>query len=162
MSPIDYSVFDGAGGFPKGTPKVVARKSKQRKEAKDWRATKKTVDARDKDPDTESPTCFITGKRLQVVNPLDKWTFRDRAHLEGRSQNKARRYVAANVISVSRGVHELIDASALLLLNKRGLAATSVKTIDAVAWNRRVVAKGDAPCRIRRGLAVVELETVKD
>lgn len=158
---IDYSVFkDIPGALPKGQPAVLRRKSKQRQEAKAWRATKTAVDARD--AVDESPVCFITGKRLQAKNSLDEWTFRDRAHLEARSQSKARRYQHENVISVSRGVHDLIDASALLLFNKRGQPARSIQTIDHVAWNRRMVAKREEPCRIRKGLPVIELEQVKD
>lgn len=152
---IDYSLFGSVGGFPKSRPAVLVRKDKQRTEAKAWRETKKAVDTRD--AQDEAPVCFITGKRLQTKNSLDEWTFRDRAHLEARSQNKARRYTSANVISVSRAVHVLIDKSALLLLNKRGRPATSVKTIDHVAWNRNWIQKGKEPCRLRRGLAVVEL-----
>lgn len=149
--PIDYSLF----AFPKQTPGVIVRKDKQRAEAKAWRKTKKAVDTRDEvDGD---PVCFITGKRLQTANSLDEWTFRDRAHLEARSTSKARRFKSSNVISVSRGVHALIDSSALLLFNKRGKPATSVKTIDYVAWNRRMVPKGSEACRIRKGLAVREL-----
>ena len=148
MPACDTSMFR----FGVKTHGVLRRKKKQKTDAKAWRQTKKTVDQRDTvDGD---PCCFITGKRLQNINPLDEWTFRDRAHLEARSQSKKRRYLPANVISCSRAVHGLIDAGALLLFNKRGLPARSVRTIDHVAWNRRWVAKGDEPCRIRRGLAV--------
>lgn len=154
---MDYSACQ----FAKTTPAVIVRKTKARKEAKDWRQTKKTVDTRDAvDGD---PVCFITGKRLQNKNTLDEWTFRDRAHLDARSQNKARRYDATNVISVSRAVHNLIDKSVLLLFNKRGQPARTVRTIDHVAWNRRWIPKNEKPpCQIRNGLAVVELEKVTD
>jgi len=148
---IDWSSL----AIPKHRPGVLVRKDKQRADKRAWRKTAKAVDARDEVD--EAPVCFITGKRLQVANQLDEWTFRDRAHLEKRSQSKARRYVSANVLSVSRAVHKLIETSSLLILNKRGLPAKSVRTIDHVAWNRRIVAKQDEPCRIRKGLAVREL-----
>lgn len=150
MPAVDTSALP----FGVKTHGVLRRKAKQKADKKAWRQTAKAVDKRD---DVEgAPVCFVTGKRLQVVNPLDEWTFRDRAHLEARSQSKARRYDDTNVISCSRAIHKLIDAGALLLLNKRGLSAKTVRMIDHVAWNRRWVAKGDEPCRFRRGLAVRE------
>lgn len=154
--PIDWSLF----AFPKGKPAVIERKDAQRKDKADWRKTSKTVDTRDKDEDG-APTCFITGKRLQTKNTLDEWTFRDRAHLDARSTNKARKYDATNVISVSRGVHKLIDAGALLLFNKRGQPARTVRTIDHVGWNPRFIS-GQPPCKVRKGLAIVKLEKVTD
>lgn len=139
-------------------PGVVTTEKKARNGRTAWRKAAKAVDERDKretdDGVETAPTCFVTGKWLQVVNQLDRWTFRDRAHLEARSKSKARRYDAANVISVSRGVHQLIDGHALALLDKRGRPARTVKAIDHVAWNRNLVPKGDEPCRIRKGLAV--------
>lgn len=145
--------------FPKPTPKVLVRKAKQRKEAKAWRQTKKAVDARD--AVDESPVCFVTGKRLQNVNGLDEWTYRDRAHLEGRAQSKARRFTPANVISTSRAVHKLFDNAVFFLLNKRGQPAKSIGSIDHFAWNRRWVAKGEEPFKVRKGLPVVELEKAR-
>lgn len=149
---IDYSVLS----LPKHTPAVLERTHKQRTKAKAWRSAKQAVDTRDRVD--EAPICFITGKRLQTSNALDEWTFRDRAHIEARSQSKKRAALPANVLSVSRGVHRLIDAHALLLFNKRGQRARSVRTIDHVAWNRRLVAKNEEPIRIRKGLAVRELD----
>lgn len=157
---MDYSLCAIPKVKPGTTPKALAPAAKARKEAKAWRSTKKTVDERDAvDGD---PVCFITGKRLQNRNTLDEKTFRDRAHLDARSTNKARRYDSTNVVSVSRLAHKAIDASALLLFNKRGQPARTVATIDHVAWNRRLVRKGEEPFRIRKGLAVVELEQVRD
>lgn len=153
---IDWSGF----AHPKGTPAVVERAVKQKAQRTAWRATSKAVDKRDEVEG--APRCFITGKRLQTVNSLDEWTFRDRAHLEARSKSKARKNAIDNVLSVSRGAHRLIDSSALLLFTKKGKPALSVKAIDHVAWNRRQVPKGSEPCRIRKGLPVVELDTVKD
>src|SRR5688572_27296708 len=157
---IDYDAIAEAGGIPKVRPGVLRRDDKRRSEAKAWRQTKKAVDKRDEVEG--APVCFITGKRLQVVNGLDEWTFRDRAHIRPRSREKARKNDDTNVLSVSRAVHRLIDASALLLFNKRGQPAKSIGTIDHVAWNRRMVKRGEEPCRIRKGLAVVELDQVRD
>jgi hypothetical protein len=154
---IDWSLF----AFPKNKPAVVERAVKQKADKAAWRKASKAVDKRDKD-DEGSPRCFITGKRLQVTNTLDEWTFRDRAHIEARSKSKARRNEAANVLSVSRGVHRLIDSSALFLLTERLKPATSITAIKVVAWNRRMVAKKEEPCKIRKGLAVVELDDVTD
>lgn len=153
---IDYSAF----AFPKGRPAVVTRSVKQKADKAAWRKASKAVDTRD--AVEGAPRCFITGKRLQVTNTLDEWTFRDRAHIESRRKSKARRFESENVLSVSRGVHKLIDSSALFLLDKKGRPAKSIAAIDHVAWNRRMVAKSEEPCRIRKGLPVVELDQVKD
>lgn len=158
---IDWQSIAALGGIPKVRPKVLVRDDKKRSDAKAWRKVKKAVDERAKDEAGEK-RCFITGKRLQVTNTLDEWTFRDPAHIEARSKSKARKHEVDNVLAVSRGVHRLIDRSALFLLDKRGNRAKSVSTIDHVAWNRRMVAKGEEPCRIRKGLPVIELDKVKD
>lgn len=146
--------------FPKGKPAVITRTVKRKAEKKAWRKTAKAVDTRD--AVDESPVCFVTGKRLQVRNGLDEWTFRDRAHLEARSQSKARKHEVENVLSVSRAVHKLIDSSSLLLFTKRGKPALTRRSIDHVAWNRRMVARGSEPCRVRKGLPVVEIDWVRD
>lgn len=153
--PIDYSLF----ALPKHRPAVLERADDKREDKRAWRKTKKAVDTRQTDADGDM-RCFITGKRLQVSNALDEWTFRDPAHIEARSKSKARKHEVDNVIAVSRGVHRLIDSSSLLLLDKRGRPAKSVQAIDHVAWNRRMVPKRSEPCRIRKGLAVVELDQV--
>lgn len=150
---VDYSVL----ALPKSKPSVVVRAVKQKQARRAWRQTAKAVDQRDRAEDADdTPVCFITGKYLSTKT-TDKWLFRDRAHLEARSLNKGRRFEVENVISCSRGVHQLIDSSALLLFDKRGRPAKSRRSIDHVAWNRRYVARGEEPCRIRRGLAVREL-----
>lgn len=149
--PIDWSTL----ALPKPTPRVLTRKAKQRADKRAWRTCARKVDERD--AVDEAPECFITGRRLQT-RVLDEWTFRDRAHLDARSTHKSRRYFASNVLSVSHGVHLLIDRGALFLLNKRGRPARTVGTIDHVMWNRRLVKKGDEPIRIRTGLAIREME----
>lgn len=154
--PIDTSELR----FPKPSAGVLVRKKKQRQHAKAWRQTKQAVDARDEKDG--APVCFITGKRLQNKNSVDEWTFRDRAHLEARSQSKARRFVSQNVLSMSRAVHKLFDAAAFFLLDKKGRPARSMATVDAFAWNRRVIARSDEPFKVRKGLAVIELDAVKD
>jgi hypothetical protein len=138
-------------------PQVAVKAKKQKAARTAWRKTSKAVDKRD--AVDEAPVCFITGKRLSTET-MDPWLFRDRAHLEPRSKSKARKFEVENVISVSRGVHKLIDGGALLLLDKKGRPATSRKAIDHVAWNRRLIAKKDEPCKVRNGLPIVELEQV--
>jgi hypothetical protein len=141
------------------TPAVAVKAVKQKADRAAWRKTSKAVDARD--AVDEAPRCFVTGKRLSTET-MDPWLFRDRAHLEARSKSKARKHEVENVISVSRGVHKLIDGGALLLLDKKGQPAKSRKAIDHVAWNRRLIKRGDEPVRIRKGLPLVELDQVKD
>lgn len=152
---IDYSSF----ALPKPKPRVLTRKAKQREDKRLWRVCKGKVDKRD--AVDEAPECFITGRRLQTWI-LDEWTYRDRAHLDKRSTHKQRRYFSSNVLSVSRGVHDLIDTGALFLLNKRLRPARTRGTIECVAWNRRWIKRGDEPCKIRLGLPVVELDKVPD
>lgn len=147
MEKADYSLL----ALPKGKPRFLVKAAKQKSEKRAWNKTKATVDARDKQ------RCFVTGVYLTAKNSLDRWTFIDRHHLEMRSRAKNRRFVSENVLTVSRGVAQLIHGGALKLLNKRGLPATSVETIDHVAWNRSMVAKGEEPCRVRKGLAVNEI-----
>lgn len=153
--PIDWSLF----AFPKGTPAIVARKKKDVDEAKAWKATKGSVDKRDAGADG-APRCFITGKRLQNTNPLLTSTYRERAHLDARSTNKARRFDETNVVTVSKEVHTAIDKGLLFLLTKKFDEAKTVNSIFCVAWNRRWVPKDLELFKIRRGLPVVELEKV--
>jgi hypothetical protein len=129
------------------TPRAVDEARKDRAEARAWAQCCAGVDARDKG------ICFVTGRYLKA-GALDRWDALERAHLEFRSKSKARRYLVENVVTVSRGVHQLIDGHALLLLDTRGRPARRVQDIDHVAWNRNLVAKSDEPCRIRKGLPV--------
>lgn len=76
--------------------------------------------------------------------------------------NKARRYLPENVVTMARAWHQLFDDGVFFLLDKRGRDAKQHADIDHFAWNRRWIAKGDEPFRVRRGLPVVELETVRD
>lgn len=140
---IDYSQLK----FAKKAPAVLLKRVKENAEAREWRLVCKAVDARDK------RVCQITGTSL-TAGAVDAWLALERHHLELRSQNKSRRFTAVNVWTVSRAVHQLLHAGALKVLNKKGQPAKDVRDIDHVSWNRNIVAKGDEPCRIRKGLAV--------
>lgn len=127
----------------KPAPRTIEGKAKARAEDRAWRDTCADVDRRDR------RICQITGRPLQV-GAVDAWSDLARHHLELRSKSKARRYVAENVLTVSRAIHQLVHAGALRLLDKRGRDARAVAAIDHVAWNRNIVQKGDEPCRITR------------
>lgn len=144
---IDYSVL----ALPKGKPKSVLREDKKRANRTAWTKTKKKVDARD------GNVCFVTGVTLQSKDEFIPETFTDRHHLEMRSRNKGRIFDDTNVVKVSRLVAGLIHGGRLKLLDKFGLKAKSVAAIDHVAWNRKFVAPGSEPVKVRRGLAVREM-----
>lgn len=140
---IDWDAIAAAGGIPKGTPRVLGKKVKQRIEDREWLNTKRLVDARDRH------VCQVTGKSL-TAGAVDPWHRLERHHLEYRSANKARRWTHVNVWTTSAAIHQLIHAGALRVLDKRGNPATDVRKIDHLAWNRNVVAKGFEPCRITK------------
>lgn len=140
---IDYSLFQ----FAKGAPRVQTKAVEDRQARTAWQRVCDAVDDRDK------RRCQVTGYRL-TAGAVDAWQALERNHLEPRSRGKTRRYVVDNVLTVSRAVHQLIHAGALRVLNKRGLRATSVSTIDHVQWNRNIVPHGSEPVKIRKGLAV--------
>lgn len=135
------------------TPDVLLKKAKQKAEAQEWSRCCKAVDARDK------RVCRVTGASLTAGAP-DPWARLERHHLEPRSLSKSRRNNARNVLTVSAGIHQLIHAGVLALLDKAGRPVKSVDAIDHVAWDRTRIARGEEPVRLRRGLAVVELEKV--
>lgn len=142
------------GPFLKTSPRVISKRLKARVEDREWRNVCGLVDARDK------RRCQVT-RIVLAAGAVDAWMALERHHLELRSQNKSRRFTAVNVWTVSRAVHQLIHAGALLVLNKRSQPAKDVREIDHLAWNRRIVARGDEPCRIK-GWPLVELDAVKD
>ena len=129
---IDYSGFS----FAKGQPAVLAKRIKAKAEESEWRLVCRAVDGRDK------RVCQVTGVSLSA-GAVDPWLALERHHLEFRSQNKSRRFTAPNIWTISRGVHQLIHAGALKVLNKRGQPARDVLEIDHVAWNRVLVPRGD-------------------
>lgn len=143
---IDYS------GLPlsKGVPRVLAEKAQKNAEEREWSRVCRTVDTRDK------RVCQVTGASL-VPGAVDAWKALERHHLELRSQNKGRRWTPWNVWTVARAIHQLIHARALLIFARDGRSAKDVREIDHVAWNRRLVAHGEEPCRIRQGLTVREV-----
>lgn len=139
---VDYSVLR----FPKGSPKVLVAKAKAKAEDSEWARVCRLVDARDK------RRCQVTGAVL-TAGAVDGWSALERHHLEYRSANKSRRFTATNVLTTSRAVHQLLHGGALRILNKAGKPAKDVREIDHVRWNRNMIARGEEPCRIRRGLA---------
>lgn len=126
-------------------PALVVKAAKKKAETSEWRRVCSRVDARDK------RVCQITGVPL-TADTTDTWRSIERHHLEYRSQNKSRRFNDRNVLTVSRGVHQLIHGGALRLLNKRGQPIRHVDELDHVQWNRDLVPRGDEPCRLKRGL----------
>lgn len=140
---IDYSRLK----FAKGSPAVLVKRAKARAEHTEWQHTCRRVDERDK------KVCQVTGTLL-TGGAVDPWLALERHHLEFRSRNRSRRFNDRNIWTVSRAVHQLIHAGALRVLDKRGRPAADVREIDHVAWNRTLVARGEEPCRIRKGLPV--------
>ena len=128
-------------------PRVVEQTAKERADDRAWEKCKVAVDERDKS------ICQITGAFLKA-GAVDGWQALERNHLDPRSLAKKRRFDPDNVLTMARSVHQLWHAGALRILNKRGQPAKRVSEIDHVAWNRNVVAKGEEPCRIRKGLPV--------
>lgn len=141
------------GALMKPAHSVLLKRVKAKAEDREWRLTCKRVDERDK------RRCFVTGKPLSA-GAVDGWDALERHHLELRSKNRSRRFNHNNVVTVARAIHQLLHAGALRLLDKRGMPATSFKDIDAVQWDRNRIAKGDEPCRVRRGLAISEKASV--
>lgn len=137
------------GALMKPTHAVLLKRTKQKAADTEWRRCCTRVDERDK------RRCFVTGKSLQA-GAVDPWQALERHHIEPRSLAKSRRCNHHNIVTVARAIHQLIHAGALKLLDQRGVPAKTFDAIDAVQWNRLLVAKGDEPCRVRRGLAVSE------
>lgn len=135
--------------------RAIEKALRRKVEKSEWRRVCQRVDERDK------RRCQITGVLLSG-GAVDASIALERHHLELRSQNKSRKLNDRNVLTVSRLIHQLLHAGALLLLTKAGDRCLDVRTLDHVAWNRRIVVKGDEPCRLRKGLAVVELEQDRD
>lgn len=140
---MDYSQLR----FAKGRPRVLLEKAQKNAEDREWARVKQRVDERDK------RVCQVTGRYL-TAGAVDPWMRLERHHLEYRSKNKGRRFTHVNVWTVAAAVHQLVHAGALRILNKAGRPAKDVREIDHVAWNLAVVASGEEPCRIRKGLAV--------
>lgn len=152
---IDWQAIADAGGIPKGPPRAIAKKAKDRAEDRASDACDAAVDLRDK------CVCQISGAWLKA-GQVDGWQALERAHLEARSQSKKRRYVPENVLTMARSVHQVFDASGFYLFDKGGSEALRVQDIDHFAWNRRMIARGAEPFRVKQGLAVVELDEVRD
>lgn len=133
--------------FPKAKPRVLDAAAKARAEDAAWRACCRAVDARDK------RICHVTGLSLSA-GAVDPWRALERHHLAYRSRDTTRKTDPENVLTVSRAVHQLLHAGALQLRNPGGQPVRTVAGLNHVAWNRRLVPKGEEPCRIRKGLPV--------
>jgi hypothetical protein len=129
--------------FAKGDPLILVRRAKEKAEAAEWKRVCKKVDRRDK------RICQVTGVYLEPEH-VDRWQALERHHLEYRSQNRGRRHDWTNVWTVSRGVHQLIHAGALLVLARDGEKADDVRDIYTVEWNRDMVPKGKEACSVLR------------
>jgi hypothetical protein len=129
------------------TPRVMEKNQQEKADAKAWDACKVAVDLRDK------AVCQVTGAYLKA-GEVDGWKALERNHLDLRSLAKRQRFNPEAVLTMSRSVHQLWHAGAFALLDKRGRPAKRVSHIDHFAWNRRIVAKGEEPFRVRKGLAV--------
>lgn len=140
--PIDYSLLK----FAKGQPKVIERHAKTTKLSADLKACYDAVDVRD------GKRCQVRGTSLSV-GAVDEWKALERHHLEKRSASKARRADVDNVLTVSRGVHALLESSALIPVDAKGKETTRVSKIAGYRWNRRMVPATKEPFRLKREAA---------
>jgi hypothetical protein len=123
-------------------PRAVEKARKDRHEEASLRAAYRLVDKRD------GRVCQVTREHLVAGHPDAKKDL-TRHHLEERSLNKSRRFSAANIWTVSRSVHSLINAKGIEILDKRGEKALDVRQIYKVVWNRDIVPHAKEPFRIK-------------
>lgn len=136
--PIDWSLFH----FNKGTPKTLERHRKGVAKDAALEACYAEVDKRD------GKRCQVTGVSLTAGAVDDKRRL-ERNHLKPRSTGPEVRHDADNVLTVSAKVHALMQASALLAVDAKGRKTTRVSKIAGFEWNRRQVAKGKEPFRLK-------------
>lgn len=141
--------FPPGAFLKKPLPNVLLKKQKDSDRLSGWRRCCALVDERDK------RRCFVTGRPLSA-GAVDPWLALERHHVQPRSLSKSQQNNVNNVVTVSRAVHQLLHAGVLLFLDKRGRRARTFDAIDSVQWDRSRVARGDEPCRSRKGLAVSE------
>jgi len=125
------------------TPAPVVRKQKQATAEKALKEAYKAVDARD------GRKCRVTGKRL-TAGHVDAWQRLERDHLAPRSTATERRADVDNILTAAGAVHALLQAGALIPVDKAGEETTSVSKIAGYRWNRRQVAVGKEPFRLGR------------
>lgn len=122
--PIDYSIFK----FSKGTPRVVAKHTKDVEHDKKLSKAYAAVNLRDGD------ICRVTGVKLTPGAKDDKHR-REHHHLKGRRVRPEWVYRPERIILVSAYVHKLLQSSALQP------GGCDARQPIKFAWNKRVVKK---------------------
>jgi len=135
---IDYSVLS----LPKGKPLPLLRRERKVAAADKLEKAYAIVDLRDK------KRCRVTGRRL-VAGHVDEWQDLTRDHLATRGAHPDRVDDPENILTVSRGVHGLLQASALIPVDAKGDETTYVSQIAGYRWNRRQVKAGREPFRLK-------------
>lgn len=144
---VNYSVFaDVKCGLPKGTPRVMAETTKDRKKDRALEQCYEKVDARD------GHRSWISGALLmkKSANPDRQLT---RHHMDERSTHPERRADHHNVITVSLREHHWLQCHGVIPVDRRGLETTDARRIAAFAWNRRIVPAGKEPFRVTHELS---------
>lgn len=138
---IDYAAIAAAGGIPKSKPGVLSRH--ERRVSKDA-ALKKAYDAVDA---RDGKRCQVRGTRL-FVGHVNEWKALERDHLGPRSTHPEDRAEPDNILTVSRGVHALLQAGALVPVDKKGRETIRVSKIAGYRWNRNLIEAGKEPFRL--------------
>lgn len=136
--PIDYSL----SAFPKHTPSVLQDDAKRRRVQAALDRCYDAVDRRD------GKVCRVTGIPLTHKHE-DKARRLTRDHLGPRSTYPEDKFNPDNVLTVSWRVHEYLQSSSLIPVDKRGQETRRVSKIHRFEWNRRLVEAGKEPFRIR-------------
>jgi hypothetical protein len=135
---IDYSIFK----FGKGKPRVLNKHAKDTEHKAALKGAKDAVDARDKH------VCQVRGTPLSPDH-ANAWKALERHHLAEQSVAKDRFDDPDNILTVSRGVHQLMQSHALVPVNAKGEEVTRVSEIKGYMWNPRLVQPGKEPFRLR-------------
>lgn len=138
MSGIDYSALP----FPKNRPAVLERHAKRVKADRELDQAYAVVDARD------GKVCQVRGAHLSAghANP---WKRLERHHLDSRSTNPKRRADPDCILTVSGAVHDMFESASLFAVDSKGRETRNVSKIAGYRWNRRMVAAGKEPFRLR-------------
>lgn len=140
---IDYAAIAAVGGLGKGTPRALSKGWKKAAKDAALQDAYDQVDARDK------KRCQVTGVRLTAGHVEDAKAL-ERDHLAPRSTDKARVTDPDNILTVSRKVHQLLQSSALHVLDTHGRETTRVSQIAGFRFNRAMVPAGKEPFKLRR------------
>lgn len=128
--------------FPKGRPRDLERHDKQQAAEEALADAYKAVDARDR------RICQVTGILLSPGSP-DPAKALTRDHLAARGPHPDKVDDPDNILTVSLQVHRLRQAHAILVWDAGGCETTHVHRIAKFAWNRKLVAPGKEPFRLR-------------